>query len=210
MTSAGWRRPLVAAGGVIVGFLVGMLVTLLLLDATDRRFAFLYDDFSIGSCLTELDAAGIPAADAAARRELTALCYDRLVRQGQINEFQIRRVSFENQHVADRVVLWMVVCLTLSGVALAAVQIVGSLRMFGGDGERDSEFTVEKGRVALRSSVTGLFILLISFAFFYTYIIFVYQIVEVGQGLEADVPAARPGVPLLRGRGGRPRPAAGV
>ncbi len=200
MTIAGRRLVLLSILGALVSFLLGLLAALTLLDDTSKRFAFLYDDFSIANCVKDLEAKGPPPADSAARREAVDLCYSRLVRQGQINEFQIRRVSFESQHIADRVVLWMVVCLTLSGVALAAVQIVASSNLFGGQGATDSEFSVEKGKVFLRSSITGLFILLISFAFFYTYIIFVYQIVELGPTGKAENTApVPPALPRLEG-----------
>jgi hypothetical protein len=207
-------RPLVVLTGlgVLVGFLIGGLAALALVERAGQRFAFLYDDFSIGGCLKALEGDGLRATDAAERRQQIDLCYNRLVRQGQINEFQIRRVSFENQHVADLVIMWMVVCLTLSGVALAAIQIVASLDMFGGKGSPDSEFSVEKGRIFLRSSITGLFILLISFGFFYTYIIFVYRIVEVGPAVRAEQsPGVPPGLPRLEGVAGGlgPPPAAG-
>jgi hypothetical protein len=198
-------RPLVlvAGLGLLAGVLIGGLAALLLLERGSQRFAFLYDDFSISGCLEELEGAGLRASDAAVRNQYIDLCHNRLVRQGQINEFQIRRVSFENQHVADLVIMWMVVCLTLSGVALAAFQIVASSDLFGGKGPTDSEFSVEKGRVFLRSSITGLFILLISFGFFYTYIVFVYRIVELGPDIRAESVARIPrDLPLLEGVSG--------
>jgi hypothetical protein len=78
----------------------------------------------------------------------------------------------------------MVVILTLSGVALAALQLAAAYALAkatGSDSLQDQqEFSIEKGKLVLRSSITGLFILIISFAFFYVYILHVFTIKELG------------------------------
>jgi lysylphosphatidylglycerol synthetase-like protein (DUF2156 family) len=111
-------------------------------------------------------------------------CYKLLHSQGLLNDFQIRRAKFAIQYRSEKVVLWMVVILTLSGVALAALQLAAAYALAkatGSDSLQDQqEFSVEKGKIVLRSSITGLFILLISFAFFYVYILHVYTIKELG------------------------------
>jgi hypothetical protein len=74
----------------------------------------------------------------------------------------------------------MVVLITLSGVALAAVQLLTSYTLAStghlqGDGVTD--LTLEQGKLAIKSSVTGLVVLVVSLAFFWIYIIYVYRIV---------------------------------
>lgn len=177
---------------LMAAFLFGALAGVLLTGPSKARFDFLYNDFTIESCLEHRrELSGIVAPPS---RSDILHCYNLLAYQGQLNEFQIRRVNFQNQHVADNVVMWMVVVLTLSGVALAGFQIVASTALNRSDGSAppDSELSVERGKLFLRSSVTGLFILLISFAFFYTYVVFVYRISDIGDALEAEEVAEQP------------------
>lgn len=108
--------------------------------------------------------------------QATQLCYTHLHGQGLLNDFRIRRFKFTQQGYDERVLLWMVVVITLSGIALAGVQMLASFKLaVGGKGEfgQAGEFSVEQGRLSLKSSVTGLFIMIFSFAFFW---VFVYEI----------------------------------
>lgn len=106
-------------------------------------------------------------------------CSLRIAQQNFATDALLRRVKLVQQIGDGRVMLWMVVLITFSGVVLAGVQLLASYRLatIGREALNQSmEFTVEKDKVALKSSVTGLFILLISFAFF---LVFVQQIYTV-------------------------------
>src|SRR5260370_38463503 len=89
-------------------------------------------------------------------------------------------MKFIQQAYDERVLLWMVVVITLSGVFLAGLQLVGSYRLAAAAGrtdiEQSGEIALQRDRISLKSSITGLFILLVSFAFFY---VFVKQIVPL-------------------------------
>ena len=175
-------------GGVLVGLATGFLLTLLWLSPSEDRFAFLYADFTIANCLTDHGVTDRTPAEA--DPEVRA-CYDRLVRQGQLNEFQIRRVNFLTQHIADTVTLWMVVTLTICGVALAGWQIFTSSRLITRNPDAlTSELSIESGKIFVRSSVTGLLILIVSFAFFYVYVVWIYQIREWRDDAQVDETAA--------------------
>ncbi|MBM9594998.1 hypothetical protein [Roseitranquillus sediminis] len=169
------------AGGVfllLVGFLAGSLVS----GVGYGRFAFLYENFTIDACLAQF---GSGSATVEEVQALVRACYEKLRLQGTLNDFLIRRVNFQTQHFADTVVMWMVVLMTMSGVALAGYQIVAASRLAPGDTPAESEVSVERGRLFLRSSVTGLFILIVSFAFFYVYVIYVYTIYEIDSSTPA-------------------------
>lgn len=163
----------------------GFVLATFWLGPTYQKFDFLYADFSIDSCMEDFGVTESNFIDEPNRaKHLHTVCYSKIYSQGLLNEYQIRRVNFQNQHVADNIVMWMVVALTFSGVGLAALQISSSVRIFeknGSDAVFDStEVSLEKGKIYLKSSVTGLFILLISFAFFYIYILYVYTITDIG------------------------------
>jgi 4-hydroxybenzoate polyprenyltransferase len=72
----------------------------------------------------------------------------------------------------------MVVAITISGVRLSGPQLGASYKLavlagsaLGGD----SELSVEKSKLVFRSSVTGLMVLVISFAFFMIYVKYIYN-----------------------------------
>lgn len=118
-------------------------------------------------------------------QSLSDLCYSRAHGQALLYDFQIRRLKFIQQTYDERILLWMVVAITISGVGLAALQLLTSynLAKSGNTGSFEaSEFSLEKGKIALRSSVTGLFVLIFSFAFFYVFVYEIYIIKEIKAG----------------------------
>jgi len=105
-------------------------------------------------------------------------CYSMIRNQQLLNDFQIRRVHYFEQYRSGNILLWLVVIITFSGVLLAAAQLAASYRLAfepGTSWTLSSEIGVQRDSVVLRSSVTGLFILIISFAFFLTFVIYIYH-----------------------------------
>lgn len=112
-------------------------------------------------------------------------CYEQVRGEGVLSELDIRRAAFMDQAYQGKVVLWMVVAITLSGVALAGLQLVMGYRLVqaGYRSETsESEVTLERNKIAVRSSVTGLLILTVSFAFFLVYVLWIYTIKETSVG----------------------------
>jgi hypothetical protein len=114
-------------------------------------------------------------------RDLQLTCYDKSHKQAELNEYQIRRMQFFEQYYEQRIFLWMVVCITVSGVILAGLQLAASYRLslLGHAALADSKMTIEHKRIVLSSSVVGFFILLLSFAFFYLFITQVFPTKEI-------------------------------
>jgi hypothetical protein len=107
------------------------------------------------------------------------LCFAKLQDQSYITIFDVNRGKYLEQNFEDRVLLWMVVAITLSGVILAGLQLGASFKLASeGKAEfaKDSDFTLQKDRLSAKSSVTGLLILLISLGFFIIYVKYVYKI----------------------------------
>ena len=114
--------------------------------------------------------------------EATQVCYSHLHGQGLLNDFKLRRLKFIQQSYDERVLLWMVVVITLSGVALAGIQMMASYKLAsGGVGsfEQTGELSIEQSKLSLKSSVTGLFILICSFAFFWVFVYEIFVIKEI-------------------------------
>jgi hypothetical protein len=106
-------------------------------------------------------------------------CYSLIHAQGLINDFAIRKLNFFQQYRANGILMWMVVAVTFSGVLLAAFQIWASFQL--ADASKASlqpsniELIVKRNQLVLKSSVTGLFILLLSLCFFLVFVIYVYR-----------------------------------
>ena len=140
-------------------------------------------------------------------------CYSHMIGQGALEEIGIRRNKFIKQNHEDGILLWMVVSLTLSGVILAGLQLLASykLALIGrAEFAQSGELSLESSRISLKSSVTGLLILTISFAFFMVYIMWVYTIKEqkivsplAGSGVQTSnsVDASNPSRAPFRGGG---------
>jgi hypothetical protein len=107
-------------------------------------------------------------------------CYDVNYADRLLDDFSVRRLKLLRQDVADQVILWMVALITISGVMLAALQLIISYKLSSALKSSElPESTLDvdtKGRLVLKSSVTGLFILMISFGFFFLFVKDVYRI----------------------------------
>jgi hypothetical protein len=113
---------------------------------------------------------------------ISGICYNEVRNEADLTDFNIRRSVLVEQQIEGRIILWMVVAITLSGVALAGLQLVAAYRLASaGHGEFGSaqEVTLEQNKISLKSSVTGLMILVISFAFFMVYVGWVYTVKEL-------------------------------
>jgi hypothetical protein len=109
------------------------------------------------------------------------LCGNEIYNRIALADFNIRREKFVRQELDERVNLWMVVCITISGVLLAAVQLFMSYRLaLIGRAEfaKDTSLLAEQGKISLQSSVTGVIILVVSLAFFFVYVKWIYTIEE--------------------------------
>ncbi|WP_341990184.1 hypothetical protein [Azorhizobium sp. AG788] len=142
------------------------------------------------------------------RSRSSDLCNRIAYSQYSLNDFNIRRVKFIQQQYDEYVILWLVVIITISGVILAGLQLSIGYRLAdsqksGMDGQ-GAEITVENNKLVFKSSVTGLAILLISFAFFLVFALEIFVIREVkpeglSGGNQAQGGATVPGAATLKG-----------
>ena len=99
-----------------------------------------------------------------------------------LDDFTIRRIKFLEQSRDGHVLLWVVVTITLSGVILAAAQLAASFQLASSQkasATPESEFTIEVGKISLKSSIVGLAILSLSLGFFTIFVTHVYKITEI-------------------------------
>lgn len=117
-------------------------------------------------------------------------CYREFRNELLLNDFYYRKSKFTEQSRDGYVLLWVVVVITLSGVGLSALQLFGAYRLASaGRGSFDApgELSLERDKISLKSSVTGLFILVFSFAFFALFVAEVYKIKELRLESPPDV-----------------------
>jgi hypothetical protein len=142
-----------------------------------ERLARTIPSTSVAACISTYQAVVTPqAVSVTALRDLDIFCYNMIAKQLRIQEQITRDDALELQKFEDIVMLWMVVAITLSGVGLAGLQLYASYQLalaghasFMTDGATDLNYTNKS--IAIKSSVMGLIILVISFAFFLVYVL---------------------------------------
>jgi hypothetical protein len=108
---------------------------------------------------------------------LSNFCFGKIASQFKLDEEKIIRDGYIFQRNENVVLLYMVVLVTLSGVGLAGLQLLASYSLAaGGRGNlaEGGELNYSAQGVSFKSSVVGLMILAMSFAFFLVFIIYVY------------------------------------
>jgi hypothetical protein len=140
--------------------------------------------------------------------QVSDFCYDQVRGEDLLGDFHVRKLNFVQQEYDSRILLWMVVAITISGVLLAAIQLLAAYRLSSLAGAdfasgQGGELKLDPKSISLKSSVTGLLILMISFAFFIVYVRWVYPI-QTRMDPEADPAVARPQMTLRAGGIGAP------
>jgi hypothetical protein len=140
------------------------------------------------------------------------LCGNQVYNQMYLADFTIRREKLVRQELDERVTLWMVVSITLSGVILAGLQLLTSYKLASSnhsDLARDSEVVIQRDRISLKSSITGVLILGISLAFFIVYVLWIYNIKEISVDRPENLQPAPSSVSAIGGLGPPPATAEG-
>ena len=125
-------------------------------------------------------------------QRIWSLCGNQIYDLDYLVDFDIRREKLLRQELDERVILWMVVAITMSGVILAGFQLFASYRLALASAHHDSlsaggEFSIEAGKLSLKSSVTGLLILAISLVLFVVYVKWVYMTQELNMEKPASL-----------------------
>lgn len=113
--------------------------------------------------------------------EVSRLCYSIIREDGLLSDFNIRREIYKQQYAQSNILLYMVIFITISGVLMAGFQLIMSYRLSGHYRQTaapETELIFKQDRLALRSSIVGLFILAFSLAFFIIFVRFVYKLEE--------------------------------
>jgi hypothetical protein len=183
------RNASLAASIFATGVLIGALIVWLFFrglssDAgpdvavdLSRHHAVMHD------CLSDVMQKLSPAqVNAGLYERVWRLCGNQIFNGLYLDDFLIRRQKLIQQGLDERVNLWLVVAITLSGVILAGFQLFMSFKLAADsrlDFAKDSQVTIETGKISLRSSITGVLILALSLAFFIIYVIYIYSIHEL-------------------------------
>lgn len=108
-----------------------------------------------------------------------------------LSDFAIRKLDFFQQYRANGILMWMVIAVTFSGVLLAGLQLWASYELATVNksplNTDESQIVLTRDQLVLKSSVTGLLILLISFCFFLAFIVYVYRLQPLENHANQDV-----------------------
>jgi hypothetical protein len=130
--------------------------------------------------------------------KINGFCYDTIGSQLKLDQEVIRRDTFKFQRNENIIMLFMVVTITLSGVVLAGLQLLASYKLaLLGRGELAGgvEASYSAENISFKTSVVGVAILAISFAFFMLFVYEVYTIKEISSKEPAAANAPQPAAP---------------
>jgi hypothetical protein len=162
----------------ITGFLIGLYVGY---AASDLPIAKQPDVPSMSQCVADtlslFGQKNPPTSETL--RDAREHCYSLIQAQEILSDFAIRKLNFFQQYRGNGVLMWMVVAVTFSGVLLAGFQLRASYQLAAVNKTslpaNNGELTLKRDQLVLKSSITGLFILLISFCFFLVFVFYVYR-----------------------------------
>lgn len=139
--------------------------------------------------------AGGASLDIEALDRFGTVCENILAGQFRLETLATGQRIYANQLYQNGVVMWMVVMITVSGVLLAGLQLWATYKLaMAGKGVMadGGEATVQHDKLVVKSSVVGVIILALSFAFFTVYVLYVYRITTL-PGIEAQAPRSTEG-----------------
>jgi hypothetical protein len=192
------RSPLIYGGtlglGVILLFYLYLMYGVAHVEVGNSNF----QESAVSDCIERYRSlVSVPTVDVPNLYHLNGFCFDSLGSQLKLDQEQIRRNTFLFQSTENVVLLYMVVIITFSGVLLAGVQLVASYRLavnghgdLAGGGELT--YSPSSGAVSFKSSVVGVTILALSFAFFLVFVKEIYPLKELNATATAYA-ASRPG-----------------
>lgn len=131
---------------------------------------------SIADCIEKFRS-GTDVKDVQALSVLNGFCYNYVGYQLAADEEVIKRDNYLFQRNENVVLMYMVVLITFAGVLLAGVQLVASYKLASlGKGELvgGGEIHYSTTGASFKSSVVGLVILALSFAFFLVFVLYIY------------------------------------
>lgn len=102
----------------------------------------------------------------------------------RVSGFEHRKEVFAWQLYSSKLIFWCVLLLVFSGICFSGIQFYKSIRKEQGGGEAATESSVTEFEASAKgikvtSPVLGVIILVISLAFFYLYLVYVYPIREI-------------------------------
>ncbi|MFH5833410.1 hypothetical protein ACG2F4_15800 [Halalkalibaculum sp. DA3122] len=102
----------------------------------------------------------------------------------RVSGFQHRKEVFAWQLFSTKLIFWSVLFLVLSGIGFSGIQFYKSIKLGPGEGAGPTggsatEFEASAKGIKVTSPVLGIIILVISLAFFYLYLVYVYPISEI-------------------------------
>ncbi len=154
------------------------------------------DNHTMNECIAQWyrPASGTGALQVRELADLNQFCFVHTANQLQVDEEMIKRDNYVFQRNETVVLLYMVVLITFVGVLLAGLQLLASYKLATlGRGELagGAEISYSPQGASFKSSVVGLGILAMSFAFFLVFVLYVYTFRDPNQN-SAAIPVLRP------------------
>jgi hypothetical protein len=162
----------IAAGAVLLVVFIYLVLSSNHIQQTGHGV----NETSIADCIEKFKS-GTDVKGVQALIGLNDFCYNYVGYQLQADEEVIKRDNYLFQRNENVVLMYMVVLITFGGVFLAGVQLLASYKLASlGKGELvgGGEIQYSATGASFKSSVVGLVILALSFAFFLVFVLYIY------------------------------------
>jgi hypothetical protein len=185
-----FSRAAVIATLAMGAVLIGVFIYLVLSSTHFEKNGQGVNATSIADCVGKFGA----STGAKQMQELNGVnsfCYNYVAYQLSADEGIIRRDNYVFQRNENVVLMYMVVLITFMGVLLAGLQLLASYKLASvGKGELGGggEIQYSAGGASFKSSVIGLVILALSFAFFLVFVVYVYNFSPERRAADASRP----------------------
>lgn len=179
---------------IILGLVLILVSALTLTPAILNLGANNHNTLNIGSCVADVISKLYSTSPTFANYQVAHdYCSIHTYSELVIQDFKLRRSAYALQGIMGQVILWMVVIITLSGVGLASMQLFASYRLaekLGSNPQTDATtLGIEPGKLVISTSVSGLMVLIVSFAFFYVFVSGVYKMDDSSNAQPTSVEA---------------------
>ena len=168
----------------LVAFMVAIVAASALLWAVERNSAAYSNPMDAKTDIKDCESTlrgilGSKSVDMRLEDQIANHCIGVVSNSYSLQDYDVRRTSFIEQYHESQFVLWLVIGITISGVVLAGIQLVSAYNMslmLGKSAFDAISLGFDAKSISLGTTVSGLVILAMSFAFFLVYVIYVYPV----------------------------------
>ncbi|UTA66672.1 hypothetical protein [Emticicia sp. 21SJ11W-3] len=148
-------------------------------DTTVKSLEALYKQYVASKPDSAVEPAALDSLDSAITAAIKSLQFEsvKVAHDHYVQQLAYTQKVYDFQALSSRIIFTFVLLIVFCGLAFAAIQFYKSMKVVNKEDPTNVEISLSGVKVS--SSILGAIILVISLAFFYLYLIYVYPIKQV-------------------------------